>query len=374
MRLSILDGATEVDADAWDRLQTGPSPFCEHAFLAALERSGSVGRGTGWQPLFLCAWEGDELVGAVPAYLKGHSYGEYIFDWSWAEAAQRAGLPYYPKLVVAVPFTPATGRRILLAPGAGEDVARALAAATMDAASQLGASSVHWLFVTQQERDLLADVGYHPRLTLQYHFRNQGWETFDDYLGAMRSKRRREIRRERRKVAEQGLTVRMLGGEELDDEHWRAIERFYRDTSSRKWGQAYLSSDFFVQIRETFSHRVRFAAGYAGDDLVAGALCFERDEGLYGRYWGCDARFEQLHFETCFYAPIEDCIERGVQLYEAGAQGQHKIPRGFLPTGIHSAHWVAHPGLHDAVGDFVEAEARQNRRVIEALAQHSPFR
>lgn len=374
MRLSMVEGVTGVDPAAWDRLDTGPSPFCEHAFLAALERSGSVGPGTGWQPLFVTAWEGDELVGAVPTYLKGHSYGEYIFDWSWAEAAQRGGLPYYPKLVVAVPFTPATGRRILLAPGAGDDVAAALASAVRDAAVQVGASSVHWLFVTGQERDLLERVGYLPRLTLQYHWRNQGWTSFDEYLAAMRSKRRREVRRERRVVQDQGLEVRMLPGEELGDEHWRAIVRFYEDTSSRKWGQAYLRAGFFDEIRRTFSHRVRFAAGFAGDDLVAGALSFERDQGLYGRYWGCDSRFPQLHFETCFYAPIDYCVSNGIQLYEAGAQGEHKIPRGFLPTAVHSAHWFEHRGLHEAVAAFVASEAKHNEQLIEALAARSPFR
>jgi len=374
VQLTVADSYAELDPVAWDRLQTGPSPFCEHAFLAALERSGSVGPGTGWTPLPVLAWEGEELVGAAPAWLKQHSMGEYIFDHAWAEGAWRAGLRYYPKLVVAVPFTPATGRRLLLAPGAGDEVARALALTLNEVAGQLGLSGVHWLFVTEQERDLLTGLGLLPRMTLQYHWRNRGWGSFDEFLGALQGKRRREIRRERRCVRDAGVEVRVLTGDEMEERHWASIDRFYRSTSARKWGDPYLTSAFFEELRRTFAHRVRFVAASRGDQLVAGAIAFQRDGALYGRYWGCDERLRQLHFETCFYAGIEHCIEQGLELFEAGAQGPHKLPRGFGPTPIHSVHHLAHPGLRDAVAAFAEQERQHTLQAIDQLERRSPFR
>lgn len=374
VRLTVADSYADIDPAAWDRLQTGPSPFCEHAFLAALERSGSVGPGTGWTPLPVLVHDGDELVGAAPAWLKQHSMGEYIFDHAWAEGAGRAGLRYYPKLVVAAPFTPATGRRLLLAPGAGDDVARALATGLVDVADQLGLSGVHWLFVTEEERDLLAGLGLLPRLTLQYHWRNQGWADFEGFLGALQGKRRREIRRERRCVRDAGVDVAVLTGAQMDDRQWGSVDRFYRSTSARKWGEPYLTPTFFEELRRTFAHRVRFIAAERDGELVAGALAFQRDGALYGRYWGCDERLPQLHFETCFYRGIEHCIAQGLDLFEAGAQGPHKLPRGFLPTAIHSVHHLAHPGLRGAVQRFVEEERGYNERAIEQLLLRSPYR
>jgi uncharacterized protein len=373
MRLTVVGGVADVEPAMWDRLETGPSPFCEHAFLAALENSGSVGEGTGWTPMFLLAHEGDELVGALPAWLKGHSYGEYIFDWAWADAAHRAGLRYYPKLVVGVPFTPATGRRILLAPGVGPEVGRLLASVLIDIAADLDVSSIHWLFVTEQERDLLEGVGYVPRLSVQYHWRNRGWERFDDFLDALRGKRRREIRRERRSVRDAGVHVSVLSGDAMEERHWRAVDRFYRSTSERKWGRPYLTPAFFEQIRGSFAHRVRFVAAERQGELVAGALAFVRDGTLYGRYWGCDEPVPQLHFETCFYSAVEHCIDEGIELFEAGAQGVHKVPRGFEPQRIHSAHHVRHRGLAAAVEAFCEHERQETEALIAELDTRSPF-
>ena len=374
MRLTVADSILDVDPEAWDRLISGPSPFCEHAFLAALERSGSVGPGTGWIPLPVLVHQGAELVGAAPVWLKQHSMGEYIFDHAWAEGAWRAGIEYYPKLVVAAPFTPATGQRLLLAPGAGPEVAEALVLGLMELADRLDLSGVHWLFVTEAERDLLARLGLMPRLTLQYHWRNQGWADFEGFLGALSGKRRREIRRERRCVRGAGVEVTVLTGERMNERHWAAVDRFYRSTSARKWGEPYLSPAFFDELRRTFAHRVRFIAAEREGELVAGALAFQRGGALYGRYWGCDERLPQLHFETCFYRGIEHCIDQGLELFEAGAQGPHKLARGFLPVPIHSAHHLRHEGLAAAVGRFVEEERRHNEAVIEELGARSPYR
>ncbi len=377
MKIRIVGGAAEVPSEAWDALDPGRSPFLAHAFLKALEDSGSVGGDTGWQPLFFLAERDGQVVGAVPAYVKSHSYGEYIFDWAWAEGAQRGGIAYYPKLVVMPPFTPATGRRVLLADGDGE-VRRALMVAVREAAVQLRFSSVHWLFTTEEDQRALEEAGYLRRISVQYHWENLGgWADFESFLGAMTSKRRREIRRERRKVVEQGVDVAMLSGEEMGDAHWAGLKRFYLDTGERKWGQPYLTPAFFDRIRATYAPAVRFAAASEGGELLAGALNFHRpgSDAMYGRYWGCDEQRPQLHFETCYYAAIDHCLQQGLTLYEAGAQGEHKIARGFLPVPIRSAHWVADPRLARGVQHFLEGECEHNEAMIAVMRERkSPFK
>jgi len=374
MRMTIASGLAEVPPNDWDALAQGRSPFLRHAFLKAMEDSGSVGQGTGWQPLPILVHDGDELVGALPAYVKSHSYGEYIFDWGWAEGAQRAGLPYYPKLVVAVPFTPATGRRILIKEGRDE-VAAPLLHGVRQAAEQLGLSGVHFLFTDEADQKLLLEAGFEPRLTMQYHWRNLGeWRSWDDFLGALKSKRRREIRRERKLVREAGIDVRVEAGEDLGDAEWAAVWDFYRDTTSRKWGQAYLTEGFFERLRSDFADVVRLVVARKDGEIVAGALNFVGDGAMYGRYWGCRESHKQLHFETCYYAAIEHCLEHGYTLYEAGAQGEHKIARGFLPQGMRSAHWIRHPGLGGAIADFLADERKHNEHVLAALTERkSPF-
>ncbi len=373
MRMTIADGVAELGAEAWDELVCCASPFVNHAFLSAIERSRSVGPGTGWTPLVLLAHQGERLVGASPAYVKTHSYGEYIFDWAWAEAAQRNGIPYFPKLVVMPPFTPVTGRRLLSSPDAGPEVAKALAEAARQVALDLGLSSVHWLFVTEGERDVLVEAGYQPRLTHQYHWTDQGFGSWEGFLSALSSKRRREIRREQRRLGEGGIAVRMLRGEELEANHWEALDRFYRSTSLRKWGKPYLSPEFFRELQGPLASSVRMAAATREGRLIAGGLYFEGSGGLYGRYWGCDEHHRYLHFETAYHTGIRYCLEQGLPRFEAGAQGEHKIARGFAPVAIHSAHWLAHPGLADAVARFLEAEAEHTRSLIEVLGGHSPY-
>lgn len=377
MRLSLVERIADLPAEGWARLDPGRSPFLELPFLEALEHSGSVGGETGWHPLFLTAWSDDDvLLGAVPAFVKTHSYGEYIFDWGWARGAQAAGIQYYPKLVVAAPFTPVTGRRILLAPDAGKEVEEALAAATVDVARQLGFSSVHWLFVTESEKDVLADVGYLPRLTTQYHWLNNGYADFDAFLATMRSKRRREVRRERRQVADAGVTVRMLTGPEMEDRHWRSVDAFYRHTCNRKWNDPYLEPGFFERIRETFADKFVFCAAERGGEVLAGSVFFRRGDALYGRYWGRreHARIKGLHFDVCYYTPIAWAIDQGIQRFEAGAQGEHKIARGFLPKAIHSAHWIADERLAGGVARFLRDEADHTEVVMGVLEHRGPFR
>ncbi len=377
MRLSLVERISDLSPDAWARLDPGRSPFMELPFLEALEHSGSVGAATGWSPLFVTAWSDEgALVGAVPAFVKAHSYGEYIFDWGWARGAQAAGIDYYPKLVVAAPFTPATGRRILLAPDAGPEVMPSLIAATVDVAKQLRLSSVHWLFVTDEERAVLEQMGFLTRLTTQYHWENAGFSDFEGFLGTMRSKRRREVRRERAQVAEAGIQVRMLTGPEMQDRHWAAADDFYRHTCGRKWNDPYLEPGFFERIRATFADRVVFCSAERDGVVLAGSLFFRRNDALYGRYWGRrdDVQVKGLHFDVCYYAPIEWAIQQGIQLYEAGAQGEHKIARGFLPSPIHSAHWIADPRLAGGVARFLQDESAHTAVVMEALEQRGPFR
>jgi predicted N-acyltransferase len=248
-----------------------------------------------------------------------------------------------------------------------------LVEALLEDAAEQGLSSVHWLFTLPEEQTLLGEQGHILRQTVQFHWRNRGWTDFEAYLGSMRGKRRREIRRERRRVVDSGCRVEMMSGGELGDEEWAAIDRFYRDTTARKGGQPYLSETFFPILRERFCHAVRFVAARHEGKLVAGALLFERGDALYGRYWGCDSSHRHLHFEACFHAPIAYCIERGLQLYEAGAQGQHKLPRGFEPVAVHSAHWVADPRLAQAIEDFCAAENRHTQRVVQVLEPHGAF-
>ena len=372
---SVIGSLQEVAADDWNALTQPDDPFTEHGFLMALEDSGSVGPGTGWQPVHVLLRADGQLIGAAPLYLKHHSYGEYIFDWGWAEAAQRAGVPYYPKLTCAVPFTPATGRRLLTGPGPLQpELARALIGGMRAVANATKAQSIHLLFTTPQEHRLLAeDTDIIPRVTHQFHWENQGYTDFSDWLSRFRARRRKEVRRERRQAQNSGATVTVMRGEDLQDRHWAALHQFYESTVEKKWAQAYLSPDFFVQVREHLAHRVVAMMAEKDGDPVAGALAFQRGVHLYGRYWGCQPGWERLHFELCYHQPIDLCISQGWQRFEAGAQGVHKIQRGLMPARTWSLHQIAHPGLSRAVRDALVHEGHQIEREITALQAHGPF-
>lgn len=386
--LQFADSITDVPAAEWDVLAGEDDPFLEHRFLAALESSGSVGERAGCLPRFVLARDRGRLVGGVPLYLKTNSYGEFIFDWSWADASHRAGLRYYPKLVASVPFTPVTGRRMPIAPDADPAAVRAaLLRGVRDVADQERASSVHFLFCTEEEKSALA--GHHaeapgssgdqylPRLSMQFHWRNRAdrpYETFDDYLGAFRSRSRKQVRKERAVAAAHGLTFRTATGAELERRDWEALHRFYVGNVRRHHGIAYLKPAFFDVARETLGERLVATLAYRGSEPVAGTVNFEKGRHLYGRYWGCAGEWEMLHFELCYYRLIERAIERRYTLFEAGAQGEHKLKRGLVPAYTHSAHWLRHPQLAEAIGAYVRSEAEAVAEQARLYAEHSPFR
>ena len=353
-------------------------PFLEYGFLNALELSESVGEAAGCVPRLVVVRAGGRLLGAVPLYLKTNSYGEFIFDWAWADAAQRAGIRYYPKLVAAIPFTPATGHRLLIAPDAdAAQVTRHLLRGVDQVATDERASSVHFLFCTEQEKQALADGRYAPRLSMQFHWENRRPElfaSFDDYLSIFRSRNRKQVRKERAAAAAHGLSFRTATGAELDDDDWAALQRFYSANVARHHGIEYLQPAFFEVVRQTLGHRLVATLAYRGGAPVAGTVNFEKGRHLYGRYWGCLEEYQMLHFELCYYRLIERAIERRYTRFEAGAQGEHKLKRGLLPSFTHSAHWIRHPQLASAIRDYVAAEEGSVRKRVETYASHSPFR
>jgi len=374
--VELVPAIESVAAEEWDALVGQDDPFVEHAFLLALEQSGSVGGDSGWVPLHVTAREGGALVGALPLYVKFHSYGEYIFDWRWAAGAERAGIAYYPKLVSTVPFTPATGRRLLRADHADpRRIAAALAHGAEEARRQLDASSLHFLFLSAEERALLtSSAELMPRESLQFHWHNDGYASFDDYLERFRSALRKQVRRERKQAQESGLEIRILQGPELGDREWSALYTFYTDTCHKRGSGPYLTRAFFEQIRRTHARRVLSVLAFRGAEPVAGTLNFQKGANLYGRYWGCSDEVPSLHFECCYYQLIEYAIDRRLARFEAGAQGAHKLRRGLLPAIIHSAHHVAHPGLRQAVARDLRHEIDAVRLEMAGLAEHGPFK
>jgi predicted N-acyltransferase len=322
--------------------------------------------------VYLLAEQGGKLVGGVAAFVKDHSYGEYIFDWGWANAAQRAGIRYYPKLVIAAPATPATGRRILLAPGAGPEIAKALIGAVKQVANDTECSSIHWLFCTAEEQHLLTTQGFFARDTLQFHWKNRGYGSFDDFLGELKSRKRKQLRKERAKAkaAIDRLTwVEAPTQDQLDD-----LDRFYRTTTENHHGRDYLRPGFFHRVAETLPDAMRMVEVIAGGKRVAGALFFETAQGLYGRYWGTDTHIDLLHFETAYYAGIDRAIEKKLPLFEAGAQGEHKLLRGFEPSPTYSAHWIRHPGLSAAIEEYCGREAQAQALELSEMAKYGPYR
>ncbi len=372
----ILTRIAEVPAAEWDACAGPDNPFVSHAFLSALEDSGSACAETGWQPRHLAIDDPDgRLLGAAPLYLKSHSYGEYVFDWGWAEAYERAGGAYYPKLQSCVPFTPVTGPRLLLRPGADEEaVSEALIAGMKELGRRCGVSSLHVTFPTRAERDRLARAGFLRREGRQYHWENRGYGSFEDFLASLSSRKRKAIRRERRAVADSGLDLRTLAGAEIEPGHWDAFHRFYLATSDRKWGSPYLTRDFFHRLGESMGERLVLILAEDRGEPVAGAFNLLGGEALYGRNWGALRQVPFLHFEACYYRAIDFAIERGLGRVEAGAQGEHKIQRGYLPSETYSAHWIADPGFRDAVAQFLDRERRHLAYETEALGDFSPFR
>ncbi|MGB5703358.1 MAG: GNAT family N-acetyltransferase [Polyangiales bacterium] len=371
-----MSSLKSVDACAWNELVGEDDPFVEHAFLSLLEESGSVGCGSGWEPSHVTAWRGDQLVAALPLYLKTHSYGEYIFDWAWADAASRLGVGYYPKLVAMVPVTPVTGRRFLFARGEepGPLVSR-LIDGCFEVADATKASSIHLLFLSPDEQEwVAADGRLMKRLSFQFHWRNSGYETFEDFVGEFRSSMRKKLRKERRVAAESNLKIEKLHGDELSLADWRTLERLYRATCGRKGSYPYLTKEFFELAPTELDGSSLVLAARDEGRIVAASLNFQKGGHLYGRYWGASERHDMLHFELCYYRLIEHAIDQQMRRFEAGAQGTHKLRRGLMPVPIYSGHWVRHPVLAQAVADFLPREAASVQQQILELAEHGPFR
>ncbi|MEM6587482.1 MAG: GNAT family N-acetyltransferase [Pseudomonadota bacterium] len=349
-------------------------PFTTYRFLKALEDSGSVGTGTGWQPQYIVAEIAGEVVACAPLYAKSHSQGEYIFDHNWAHAYERAGGRYYPKLQMAVPFTPATGRRFLVRPGFEETGMSALAQGAVEIAARNKMSSLHVTFCTEAEAQAGEDIGLMPRASTQYHWVNDNYADFDAFLASLSSRKRKSIRRERRDANAFGGDIQMLTGDQIEPQHWDYIWQFYQDTGARKWGMPYLTRRFFDIAHERLRDDILLALAMREGRPVAGAMNLIGRDTLFGRYWGCSEHHPFLHFELCYYRAMDYAIEHGLARVEAGAQGEHKLARGYMPTETHSLHWVGDPGFADAIAQFLKAEREAVENDIEILTAYGPFR
>ena len=368
----LHENLTDIAAAEWDAC--AGDPFTSHRFLKALEDSGSVGAGTGWQPLYLCVYKGETLIAAAPMYAKHHSQGEYVFDMGWAEAFERAGGRYYPKLQIAVPFTPVPGRRLLTRAGFEKVGQAALIEAAVQVAADNNLSSLHVTFCTPDEAAAGVAMGLMHRIGQQFHWLNQGYASFDDFLAGLSARKRKNIRRERRVAQGFGGEIVSLSGAEIQPEHMEAFWHFYQDTGARKWGTPYLTREFFDHALAHLSGDMLLVMARREGHWVAGALNFIGDDALYGRYWGAIEDHSCLHFELCYYRAIDYAIERGLARIEAGAQGEHKIARGYLPVQTNSLHWIADAGFRDAVGQFIKAETQAVGEDIEVLTAMGPFR
>ena len=370
--ISLGTGIAGLDAGAWDALAGGGNPFVGHAFLSLLEQSGSVGAGTGWQPApLLVEDDAGALVAAAPAYLKAHSQGEYVFDHAWADAWTRAGGDYYPKLQIAVPFTPVPGPRLL---AHGDADAALLIRAAEAVVRQNGLSSAHATFVDPAQLPLFESAGWLLRRDIQFHFANAGYASFDDFLATLNAAKRKQLRKERARAVE-GLRIEHVTGAAIRPDHWDAMWLFYQDTGARKWGQPYLTREAFALMGASMADDIILVLAYDGDGrAVAGAMHFVGADTLYGRYWGCLADIPYLHFELCYYRAIDIAIERGLARVEAGAQGGHKLARGYGPVATWSAHFIADPGFRRAVADYLETERRAEEAEMDWLEGHLPFR
>ena len=375
IEIKVLSGMGQVPAEEWDACAGDDNPTVSHAFLSALEDSDSVGAEAGWLPQHLAVFdEGGKLVAAVPLYLKSHSYGEYVFDWGWADAFERAGGRYYPKLQSSVPFTPVTGPRLLVRPDALAMYSDALIRGMTQVCEQFGVSSLHVTFPSEIEWQRLGEHGFLQRTGEQFHWLNDGYDSFDHFLSRLSSRKRKNIRKEREKVSGLGLRFEALSGADLNEQAWDAFYGFYCNTSDRKWGQTYLTRAFFTLLCERMAERIVLIMVYENGQPVAGALNLLGNDALYGRNWGCADHYKFLHFECCYYQAMEYAISHGLRWVEAGAQGPHKLQRGYLPVRTYSAHWIRDPGLRDAVERYLLSERQHIDDEIEILTEHSPFR
>lgn len=369
----------DIDATQWNALIDNQSPFLRYEFLLALEESGSVTADTGWQPCHLVVQHQvqDEpiLLAAMPLYIKSHSYGEYVFDWGWADAYQRYGQPYYPKLLTAIPFTPSQAPRILCDDSKTLNMLLpSIVEAVLAYADRIEASSWHILFPDRQSAAALHSEVFVHRQAVQFHWQNRGYQSFEDFLACCSSRKRKNLRKERADVASQGITFTRLEGGNISDEVWDTFYRYYQNTYQVRGQHGYLTRDFFQRINDTMPENIFLVMATRNQKHVAGALFFKGERALYGRYWGCDQDYQNLHFETCYYQGIDYCIEQGYQVFDAGAQGEHKLRRGFEPVITESYHWIREPAFREAIADFCRQERPHVEAYKNAAAEQLPFK
>jgi predicted N-acyltransferase len=375
LRLQRLSDLGSIPPAAWNRLARGDSPFLSHEFLHGLERCGCF-EGHGWTPTHLVVHAGETLVGAVPLYVKTNSHGEFVFDWSWAEAYEHSGGRYYPKLVSAIPFTPVRGPRLLidLAADNVKAIQQTLLEGAIELARESQMSSLHFLFPEDADAALLSAHGLLSRKTIQFHWRNNDYRDFDDFLDALSAKKRKEIRRERRSVVEQGITVEILEGAKIACAKWDIFYEFYCSTFERRWGSPRFTREFFYSLSERLPRETLLILAYHAGEPIAGAFAMLGARTLYGRHWGCSRQFANLHFELCYYQTIDYCIRHKLAGVDAGVQGEHKLSRGFEPVAAWSCHWIRHPGFRDAIEDFLHRETQGVDAYIDELNLHLPYK
>jgi len=376
MRTAVVNQIKDIPAGEWNRVSGTAHPFLRHEFLSALESNGCVGDAYGWWPQHIVVYDAsDTLVGIAPLYLKNNSYGEFVFDWAWADAYHQAGMPYYPKLVSAIPYTPVTGSRLLVHPASDQaQVHRALIDRALSLITELQASSLHWLFSSESDTALLCEAGFMRRTGCHFHWHNHGYASFEDFLSRLSSRKRKKIRRERRHVQEAGIEMRIVHGHEASAGQWQIMHAFYRSTFEKKSGMPTLSLGFFLEISRTMGEQVVLVFASQGDEVVAGAIMLRGKDALYGRHWGCREEFNSLHFEACYYQGIDYCIRNNLQLFEPGAQGEHKISRGFLPAYTWSAHWIVDERFRQAIRRYLQQEHELMGDYHDELMETSPFR
>jgi len=374
--VEIAERLADIRREDWEACAGSDNPFVSYDFLSSLEESDCASASAGWAPHHILIRDAlGQVMACMPLYLKSHSHGEYIFDWSWAEAYERAGGRYYPKLLSAVPFTPVTGPRLLLHPNAPLGVRAHLLKALTDLADRAHLSSVHLNFIDESDVDEMGEANFLHRTGLQYHWHNQNFSTYGDFLATLTSRKRKALKKERRlALSDDSITIERLSGSDIGTHHWDALYAFYTDTGARKWGQPYLNRDFFRLIGERMADRVLLVMASKDGQIIAGALNFIGTEALYGRYWGCLEEVKYLHFELCYHQAIEAAIERGLKRVEAGAQGEHKIARGYLPVLTHSTHFLTDTGFRTAVAGFLDQERKAVTQQQQVLLKESPYR
>ena len=374
--IKTIESLHDISTNEWNMLAGPQFPFIQYEFLIALENHGAVGKEFGWLPNFFLAYKNNQLVGALPVYIKFNSYGEFVFDWAWADAYQQNNIRYYPKLVTSIPYTPATGPRLLIQDNENnQDIADTLINSVLDFAKKSNLSSYHCLFTNNKDTDYFnKNPNFMMRLGCQFHWSNNSYESFEHYLDHLTSKKRKQIKRERRLVNEQEIEFEILNGYEATDNHWDIYHQFYENTFERKSGMPTLSNAFFKEIAKTMPENIVLVLAKYQGEYVASAFNLKGTDTLYGRHWGCSENFDNLHFEACYYQGLEYCINNGLKYFEPGAQGEHKIARGFMPTKTWSAHWIAHPQFRESIANFLSHETQGMLHYIDELNEHSPFK